>query len=85
MAHKIVTNLRIDENDWLQVKTVAAEFGMSVNEYINYLIRDLSTKLELTIPSKNPPLLKLSEISKKIKPKPMGELSDDDKIIYGLN
>lgn len=85
MAKKIVTNLRIDENDWLQVKTVAAELGMSVNEYINYLIRDLSTKLELT-PPKNPKkgtaLLRLSEISKKFKPEPMGELSEDDKVIY---
>lgn len=85
MHHKIVTNLRIDKNDWLQVKTVAAELGMSVNEYINYLIRDLSAKLELT-PPKNPKkgatLLRLSEISKKFKPEPMGELSEDDKVIY---
>lgn len=83
MAKKIVTNLRIDENDWLQVKTVAAELGMSVNEYINYLVRDLSTKLELTAPEEGSALLKLSEISKKFKPKPMGELSEIDKIIYG--
>lgn len=88
MAKKIVTNLRIDENDWLQVKAMAAELGMSVNEYINFLIRDLSTKLELTKfeikpPKKGSPLLKLSEISKKFKPEPMGELSEDDKIIYG--
>lgn len=82
MAKKIVTNLRIDEADWLQVKTRAAEFGMSVNEYINYLIRDLSTKLELTIPKKGPFFLKFSEISKKFKSKPMG-LSEIDKIIYG--
>ncbi|MBI4036552.1 hypothetical protein HY386_01565 [Candidatus Daviesbacteria bacterium] len=81
MAKKIVTNLRIDEIDWLQVKTTAAELGMSANEYINYLIRDLSTKLELTFPEKVP-TLKLSEISKKVKPKPMGELSEIDKIIY---
>lgn len=82
MAKKIVTNLRIDEADWLQVKTKAAELGMSVNEYINYLIRDLSTKLELAVPEKDSFLLKLSEISKKFKPKPMG-LSEIDKIIYG--
>ena len=83
MAKKIVTNLRMDENDWLQVKARAAEFGMSVNEYINYLIRDLSAKLELTVPKESSFCLKLSEISKKFKVEPVGELSEIDKIIYG--
>lgn len=83
MSHKVVTNLRIDEVDWLQVKTLAAELGMSVNEYINYLIRDLSMRQELMPPKKGLFLLKLSEISKKYKSKPMGKLSKIDKIIYG--
>lgn len=90
MHNKIVTNLRIDENDWLQVKTVAAELGMSINEYINYLLQNTLSKVQFGYPKKSkvkkrksiydllPALLK-----EKHKDKGLG-LSDDDKIIYGL-
>jgi len=33
----VVTNLRMPESDWLQVKASAGEMGMSVNEYLNYV------------------------------------------------
>lgn len=90
MAKKIVTNLRIDENDWLQVKTVAAEFGMSINEYINYLLQNTLSKAQFGYPKKSkirkrksiydllPALLKGRR-----KDKGLG-LSEDDKIIYGI-
>lgn len=90
MAKKIVTNLRIDENDWLQVKTVAAELGMSVNEYINYLLQNIVSKAQFGYPKKSrikkrksiydllPVLLKGRH-----KDKGLG-LSEDDKIIYGI-
>lgn len=82
MSKKIVTNLRIDEEKWLQIKSQASEMGMSVNEYINYLITDLSTKRELITDFDKAPIWQLPEIHKKIKSKPMG-LSEDDEIIYG--
>lgn len=82
MAKKIVTNLRIDEQDWLQVKVMAAELGMSVNEYINYLITDLSIKRELIDDFDKAPIWQLSELHKKVKLAPMG-LSEEDEIIYG--
>lgn len=90
MSRKIVTNLRVDENDWLQIKTMAAEMGMSVNEYVNYLIKDLSLKREFFTDKKNAkrkvkklaPIWKLGEITKKVKSSPLGELSSDDKLIY---
>ena len=90
MNKPVVTNLRIDRHDWLQLKAVAGELGMSVNEYVNYLIRDLSAKREL-LPDvkhkkksgKSAPIWKLGDIAKKIKRAPMDELSPDDKIIYG--
>ncbi len=85
MAKKIVTNLRIDETDWLQIKSEAGELGMSVNEYINFLLRDLSIRRILNPKKEDALFWKLGNLSKKIKPKPMGELSNDDKIIYGLD
>ena len=90
MSKPVVTNLRINRNDWLQLKAVAAELGMSVNEYINYLIIDLSAKREL-LPDINPnqaisrktaPIWALGDIAKRIKPTPMGKLSPDDAAIY---
>lgn len=84
MVRKIVTNLRIDEIDWLQIKSEAGELGISVNQYLVYLIRDLSNKRKLN-PNRDSALFwRLGELSKKFKSKPTGELSEDDKIIYGI-
>lgn len=86
MAKKIVTNLRIDENDWLQVKAMAGERGMSVNEYITKLVQTISTKVELALDQKafkeEKSVWDLSKLAK-IKDEPMG-LSEEDKIIYAL-
>lgn len=86
MAKKIVTNLRIDETDWLRIKAMAAEAGLSVNEYINSLIKTISTKIELALDQKElkeeKSIWDLPKLAK-IKDKPMGA-SEDDKIIYGL-
>ena len=90
MAKKIVTNLRIDENDWLQVKTLAAELGMSFNEYTNYSLQNTISKAQFGYPKKSvikkrksiydllPTLLKGKHPQKEF------ELSEDDKIIYGI-
>lgn len=85
MAHKIVTNLRIDENDWLQLKSEAGEIGMSVNEYVNFLLRDLSIRRSLNPKKEDALFWRLGELSRKFKPEPLGELSEDDKIIYGID
>lgn len=90
MSKPVITNLRIDKHDWLQLKSVAGELGMSVNQYINYLIRDLSAKRELlpdikpnqAISRKTAPIWELGDMAKRIKPAPMGQLSDDDAVIY---
>lgn len=89
MARKIVTNLRIDENDWLQVKTVAAELGMSVNEYINYLIQNTVSKAQFGYPKRTRIQRKsiydlLPALLKNKHKKESFELSEDDKIIYGV-
>lgn len=90
MGKQVVTNLRINKHDWLQIKAVAAELGMSVNAYINYLIIDLSAKRELlpdmkpnqAVSRKTAPIWALGDIAKRIKPTPIGELSPDDTAIY---
>lgn len=90
MAKKIVTNLRIDENDLLQVKVIASELGMSVNEYINYLVQNITSKAQFGYPKEAkikktksiydllPHLLEIKRKEKTF------ELSEDDKIIYGI-
>ena len=91
MNKPVITNLRINKHDWLQIKAVAAEMGMSANAYINYLIRDLSAKREFlpdmksnqAISRKTAPIWALGDIAKRIKPSPMGKLSSDDAAIYG--
>lgn len=87
MSKKIVTNLRIDETDWLQIKAEAGELGMSVNEYIIQLVKTVSTKIELALDKKDSnqesfSIWDLPRLSK-IKDKPMS-LSQEDKSIYEL-
>lgn len=83
MNKKIVTNLRIDREKWLQIRSQASEMGMSINEYINYLITDLSMKRELIDDFDKAPIWQLPELHKKVKLAPMG-LSEEDEIIYGI-
>ena len=81
----VVTNLRMEETDWLQVKAMAGELGMSVNKYINYLIAKVTTSQQLgkIEDYKNASIWEeLPKIALKSKGKPMG-LSEDDEIIYG--
>lgn len=79
----VVTNLRMEQPDWLQIKAIAGEMGMSANKYINYLIRKVSTLEVLGVkPSKkSASIWDLPDLAK-IKNKPMG-MSKDDEIIYG--
>ncbi|MBI2028837.1 hypothetical protein HYT02_00260 [Candidatus Gottesmanbacteria bacterium] len=83
----VVSNIRIPKNDWLQVKAVAGELGMSVNQYINYIIERFTIINELskesTAKRKSPSIWDLPKTSKQIKTKPLG-LSREDKEIYGL-
>lgn len=89
---KIVTNLRIDSHDWMQVKSMAAEAGMSVNEYINRVLTAAETREMLgevkpqhnrrKIKSRDDFFQQMIDIAK-IPNKPMG-VSAEDEIIYGI-
>lgn len=79
--NKVITNLRVDRDSWIQIKVMAAELGMSVNEYINYLIRDLSARrlLKVDFRRERLPIWRLGKIATKSRGK---DLSSEDKIIY---
>jgi len=78
----IITNLRIPKDDYLQVKTEAAEMGFSLNEYLNFLIRDLSIRRRLDTvcrDNKNKNFWDLPKISGH---KKGSRLEPEDTIIY---
>lgn len=80
----IVTNLRMEESDWLQVKAMAGEMGMSANQFIVQIIRIATTKKQLGVTNDYQSARiweELPKIALKSKGKPMG-LSADDEIIY---
>lgn len=92
MAKKIVTNLRIDETDWLLVKSMAGELGMSVNDFLNFLAQNAISKARFGYPikissskGKRKSIYDLlpSLLKKRSKVKTF-ELSEIDKIIYGV-
>lgn len=84
----VVSNIRMPEEQWIQVKSVAADAGMSVNEYLKTIIQvDIGEK-QLGIKkrkkySNEKRFWDLPKLMKNIKYKPMG-ISDEDKIIYGV-
>lgn len=89
----IVANLRIPENDWIGVKTIAGELGMSVNEYINHLLQNTVSKAQFGYPKKTKTkkrksfydlLSSMEKAGNKDYKRGKYELSDDDKIIYGV-
>lgn len=85
----IVTNVRMPREDWLQTKAAAAEAGMSLNEYINYIIDRYSTFKTVPPVQKKKSLPKrlsiwdLPKIVKNTKGKPMG-WSAEDEAIYSV-
>jgi len=84
----ITTNLRIPEEDLSLARVLAAEKGISVNEYIRNAIRIVSTKEQLGIlsvkPDKSVYDFLLEFANRKIKKGKKMELSDEDKAIYDL-
>jgi len=79
----VTTNLRIPKVDWLQIRAAAGELGMSVNRYINFLIKSQLARRELGEEIKKgatkAPIWQLDKII-------IGagkDLNKDDKTIYG--
>ena len=86
----VVTNLRMEEQNYLMVKTLAAEVGLSVNEYVNNLIADTAGEIQLGIKSKHRSksmerFWDIPNICKGKKLRPESKyFSSDDKAIYGI-
>ncbi|KKS98212.1 MAG: hypothetical protein UV73_C0003G0154 [Candidatus Gottesmanbacteria bacterium GW2011_GWA2_43_14] len=84
---KIVTNLRIPEDEWLQVRSTAASQGISVNEYISRLIRTENVKSILGKREIKSPPRGYEALIEFAKSKTMGKglgASPDDMVIYGI-
>ncbi len=84
--HMVVTNVRMSINDWLQVKTVASEMGMSVNEYLNFSAQAVTTSRQLfgePKKIKNRYHLMWNVLKQKATYKPMG-WSAEDEAIYSV-
>lgn len=85
----VITNLRLPRQDWLMIKTLAAEEGKSFNEYVNWLVGDMGKRVMIfgsMARLKKKEKMTLVYLRKKIaetKGKKL-ELSEDDKIIYEL-
>ncbi|MBI2616667.1 toxin-antitoxin system HicB family antitoxin [Candidatus Gottesmanbacteria bacterium] len=85
----IVTNIRMPKQIYTKVKTLAAEKGISFNQYINQLVAEKTRLKQLGLDKKPlkrnqyPSLWDLAKLAK-LPSKPMGA-SKDDKIIYGID
>lgn len=80
----ITTNLRIPKHEWLQIRAIAAEKGLSANEYIRRLIKKRSVREMIAIEEEeyeNAPIWDLPYVMKGADRKPMGA-SEDDQLIY---
>ena len=84
----VVTNLRIPESQWEQVKIASSMIGVSTNEYVKHALdtsitRDIvGTPQKIRIKRKRRTIWDLVKLAK-IKDVPMGA-SEEDKIIYGI-
>ena len=84
----VISNIRMPETDWLQIKAAAADLGMSINQYLNFVVEKCALARSL---AKKPQEIKLKHdvvwdlpiLARNIKNKPMG-LSKEDQEIYGI-
>ena len=84
----VVTNLRIPEADYLAIKALAAEERFSVNQYLNKLVTEGSSRAAIV---ESQPITKktkksiwdLSQLAKKPNKLEFDGLSTEDEVIYG--
>lgn len=79
----VVTNVRMPENEWRQIRIAAAEAGMSVNEYFNYAAKTTASQTQLFgKPQKTPAKYAAmwDVLKRKTKHAPMGWSAEDEAI-----
>lgn len=74
----VVTNLRLPRSEWIMVRSLAAEEGISVNSFVRKMITRFSNVFQL----KNPSIWNLPKLASG-KDQPMG-LSAEDEEIYAI-
>lgn len=86
----VITNLRIPASDYRQIKSLAGELGMSVNEYINFIAKDATRKrmMKHDVATSKPrrakeTILEAFDRIAKMPGKPMG-WSREDEAIYSV-
>ncbi len=80
----------MEENFLMQIRAMAAEMGMSFNEYTNYVLRKSSTEQELGLDTrkkntrKKQTIWDIANLANKINLNfKVKSLNPDDEIIYG--
>lgn len=81
----VVSNIRIPENEWRQIKIMAAELGMSVNQFLREIINQTILKKQFISLNKKKlaPIWRVYQLAKK-KGKAK-KLSLEDQIVYEEN
>lgn len=81
----VVTNIRMPQSDYRQMKALAGELGISVNEYIHIMVKNDTKKRQN---KKTKKLISFYDAMENLAQTPtigtpMG-LSEDDEIIYSV-
>lgn len=86
----VITNLRLPKTEYIQMKILAANAGVSVNEYIRKAVKQSAVQKMMaveTVPQKSTvssfydDMLKLAKSAPHVK---VYDVSDDDAIIYNI-
>ena len=87
----VTTNLRLPKEDLVQYKVLAAELNISFNEFVQRVLKQLekmditSMKQQFSQKYENDSFWQLGKMVKKEDVSREYDLSEDDKIIYGIN
>lgn len=88
--HVITTNLRLTADELDQYRTIAAELGLSFNEFVRRVLQVCShpgagmVKKTITTTYKDDPFWKLNGLMNTSKDSEAHDLSEEDKTIYDI-
>lgn len=82
--HKMITtNIRLSQPDWLETKTISAQLGMSLNEYVTTVVVNANKSKAMTkTKQKRDVIWSLPEIAPPINKYQPKKLNPDDELIY---
>ena len=86
----IVTNVRMPQGEYRQLKSLAASDGVSVNEYIRTTVKSATMRKIMAVDEKLPHdkldafYTEMLALAKSVPHVKVYDVSDDDAIIYGI-